>query len=223
MRPHLERCRRSADRGHPGGPVSHSAQRHVLDRRRVRACHAGLVHSDRPSRSRRNCPVSRRARGAEPRSGRHLSLARRAPGLRGDRRRLSGGDRRRGLLRRHGPFRAAADPRRLVRRGVAGAHAQLFRAGRADARRACLFRRCRQPVLRAGPDVGARPADRPRDRRNGDRVAVDHLRRLLPDPAGDQPRLSAPHERRPYRGPGDRTDLRAFRQLGARRRRPSPP
>ena len=66
----------------------------------------------------------------------HLSLACRAAGLRRDRRRFPGGDRRRGVLRRHGPFRAASDPHRLVRRRAARAHPQLFRPGRPAARRA---------------------------------------------------------------------------------------
>ena len=70
----------------------------------------------------------------------------------GDRRRFLGGDRRRGVLCRHGPFRAVSDPHRLVRRGVAGANAQLFRARRAAAHRA---RRHRQPVLSACPAMVA--------------------------------------------------------------------
>ena len=61
----------------------------------------------------------------------------------GDRRRFPGGDRRRGVLCRHGPFRAVADPRRLVRRGAAGAHAQLFRPRRAAAHRAQRASRAR--------------------------------------------------------------------------------
>ena len=59
------------------------------------------------------------------------------------------------------------------------------------------------------------PADRSCHRRHRHRLAVDHLRRLFDDPAGDQPRLSAAHEHRPYRRPGDRPDLCAVRQLGA--------
>ena len=86
-----------------------------------------------------------------PVAGHHLSLARRALGFCGDRRRLPGGDRRRGVLCRHGPFRPVSDPRRLVRRGVAGADPQLFRPRRAAAHRA---RRHRQPVLSACPANG---------------------------------------------------------------------
>ena len=60
--------------------------------------------------------------------------ARRPAGLSHPGRRRAGRDRRRGALRRHGPFRQAPDPARLVRRGVAGAGAQLLRPGRAPAR-----------------------------------------------------------------------------------------
>ena len=136
----------------------------------------------------------------------------------GDRRRLPRRDGRRSVLRRHGPFRAAADPRRLVRRGAAGADAELFRPGRAPARRAQLSRGARQPVLRARAAMGALSAGPPRDRRDRDRLAVDHLGRLFDDPAGDQPRLPAAHDRHSHRGPRDRADLCAVRQLGARRR-----
>ena len=108
----------------------------------------------------RNRQVARRARGAQSAGRRHLSLACRAAGPCRDRRRFPGGDGRRGVLRRHGPFRAAADPRRLVRRGAAGAHPQLFRPGRPAARRAEFPRRRRQPVLRARPAMGALSACR---------------------------------------------------------------
>jgi len=55
--------------------------------------------------------------------GDHLSLERGARGLRGDRRRLPSGDRRGSVVCRHGSFRPAADPRRLVRLRAARAHA----------------------------------------------------------------------------------------------------
>ena len=54
--------------------------------------------------------------------------ARHLLGLRLDR---AGGHRRRGALRRHGPFRPQADPHRLARPGHARPAAQLFRPGRA--------------------------------------------------------------------------------------------
>ena len=133
----------------------------------------------------------------------------------GDRRRLPRGDGRRSLLRRHGPFRAAADPRRLVRRRAAGADPQLFRPGRRCCSPNPARRGDRQPVLRPRAAVGALSAGRAGDGRDHHRVAVDHLRRLFPDAAGDQSRLPAAHERHPYRGARDRPDLRAVRQLGA--------
>ena len=114
-----------------------------------------------------------------PAAGGHLSLACRAAGLCRDRRRFPGGDRRRGVLRRHGPLRPVSDPHRLVRRRAARAHPQLFRPGRPAARRAKLPRRHRQPVLRACPAMGALSACRSGDRRDRDRLAVDHLRRLF--------------------------------------------
>ena len=148
-------CRGPADGRHPRRPVSHPAQRNLLDRRHIRAGDADLVHHRRRPRRRRNRQVARRARGAQSARRHHLSLACRTAGLCRDRRRFPGGDGRRGVLRRHGPFRAAADPHRLVRRGAARAHPQLFRPGRPAARRAEFPRRHRQPVLRACPAMGA--------------------------------------------------------------------
>ena len=60
---------------------------------------------------------------------------------------LPGRHRRRGALRRPRPFRAQADPDRLVRSGAAVAAAQLFRSGRQGARRSYGDR---EPVLPAG-------------------------------------------------------------------------
>ena len=86
----------------------------------------------------RHREIARGARRAQPARGDHLSLACRTAGSGGDRRRFPGRDRGRSVLRRHGPFRPLADPRRLVRRGAAGADAQLFRPGRPFACRAQL-------------------------------------------------------------------------------------
>ena len=64
----------------------------------------------------------------------------------------AGGDRRRGALRRHGPFRQAADPAGVVLPGAAGAGAQLFRPGRR-----CCWRdpeAVAQPVLPDGAVLG---------------------------------------------------------------------
>ena len=71
----------------------------------------------------------------DPRHARALLREQRLARLRGARRGVPGGHRRRGALRRHGPLRQAADPPRVVRAGAAGAAAQLLRPGRAAAAR----------------------------------------------------------------------------------------
>ena len=90
--------------------------------------------------------------------------------------------------------------------------AQLFRAGRAAARRPDGDQ---EPVLPAGAAVGAHPARDPRDLRRGDRLASRHLRRLFADARGDPDGLlpaaqAAAHLRAP-----DRPDLCAIHQLDA--------
>ena len=136
--PQLDRAVVPADRRHPRHPVSHPAQRHIVHRRHIRAGDAGLVHHRRRARRDRDRAIARGARRSQSAGGHHLSLACRAAGSGGDRRRFSGRDRGRGVLRRHGPFRPPADPRRLVRRGAPGADPQLFRPGRPAACRAQL-------------------------------------------------------------------------------------
>ena len=101
-----------------------------------------------------NCPDARCACGAEPTARHHLFLASRADRPCRYRRRFSGGDWRRGVLRRHGPLRADSDPHCMVRRRAARAYPQLFRPGRPAARRAEFSARHRQPVLRARPANG---------------------------------------------------------------------
>ncbi len=91
----------------------------------------------------------------------------------GVRRHLPGADRRRGAVCRHGPCRRPGDPAGLVRPGGAGAGAELFRPGRADAGRPA---RGRQPVLQAGARLGAGAAHRARRGGDGDRVAGADLR-----------------------------------------------
>ena len=153
--PQMEPRGRSPDGRHPRGAVPHPAQRHVLARRHFRPRHARLVPHRGRSRSWRDRQVAGGARRAEPRSGRDLSLERRAAGPRRDRRRLPRRDRRRSLLCRHGPFRAAADPRRLVRRRAAGADPELFRPGRRCCSPTRLAGGARQSVLRARAAMGA--------------------------------------------------------------------
>ena len=71
-------CRRPANGGDPRTSILNSAQRHVLDRRHIRAGHADLVRGCRRPRHRGNCHDTRRARRLESVAGHHLSLACRA-------------------------------------------------------------------------------------------------------------------------------------------------
>ena len=118
----------------------------------------------------------------------------------------AGGDGRRGALRGHGPFRAPADPPRLVLGRVPGAHPQLPRAGRADL---ALPAGDRRPLLPVVPGLGADPDGGAGDRRDGDRLAGGDLGRLQRDPAGGAARLSAPAYDPPHLRAADRADLRA--------------
>ena len=122
-------CRRPANGGDPRLVVHDPAQRHRLDRQHIRAGHANLVRGGWRPWHCRDCQDTCRAGRLSSFAGHHLSVACWALGLCGDRWRFPRGDRRRGILRRHGPFRAVSNPRRLVRLGVAGADAQLFGQG----------------------------------------------------------------------------------------------
>ena len=123
-----------------------------------------------------------------------------------------GGDRRRGDVCRHGAFRPGADPARMVRCRAAGAVSQLFRAGCAAPVRSDG---AGQSVLSARARLVALSAGRVRDRRDRDRVAGDHLRRVFADAAVDPARLPAAREHLPHRQPRARADLRADRELDA--------
>ena len=193
-------------------------QRHGTDARRqaVRAGHGGLVLRPGVARAVSHIgdnPDVLRALSAALRAGlparalrRRLRRARRGRALR---------DRRRGAVRRHGPFRQAADPPGLVRHRDARAGAELLRPGRDAARRA---REGRQSVLRDGAGLGAVPADRPGDLRDGDRLAGADHRGVLGHQAGDPARLPAAPAHPAHLGQGDRPDLPAVRQLGPVRR-----
>ena len=148
LRPPNGACRRPSNSDDSRPLVHDPAQRHRLDRQHIRADHANLVRRGRGPWHYWNCQDTCRASRLESFAGHRLSVARWALGFRGDRRRFPRGDRRRGILRRHGPFRAVSNPRRLVRRGIAGADPQLFRPRRIAAHRA---QRHRQPVLSARP------------------------------------------------------------------------
>ncbi len=136
LRPPDAACRRAADGRHSGHSVRHPAQRHLMDRRHIRPGHAPVVRCRGPAWPRRDRQVARRAGGAQSVGRGHVSLACGAFGVCGHRRRLPRGHRRRGVLRRHGPFRSAADPGGLVRRRPAGSDAELLRTGRPASRRA---------------------------------------------------------------------------------------
>ena len=175
----------------PGRPVRGPEPRHRQGRGLLRPDHArsgsspwrvlGLLHiADDPASCSAHQPVLRRAVLRQP--------SRRV--ARGARRGLPGGHRRRGALRRYRPFRPRPDPHRLARLRLPGARPQLFRPGRARARRS--RRRSSNPFFRLAPDWAAAAAvvllatARDHHREPGG----DH-RRLLADPAGDPARPPA--------------------------------
>ena len=65
------------------------------------------------------------------------------------------------------------------------------------------------PFYLLAPDWAHYPLVGARDRGHGDRLAGDHLGRVLADPAGDPARLPAAHAHPPHRQPRARPDLRA--------------
>ena len=132
--------------------------------------------------------------------------------LRRSRRGVPGRHRRRSAVCRHGAFRQASDPDRVVRAGAARAAAELFRAGRAAAHQP---EGDRAAVLPAGAAVGALSAGRPGDRGRDHRLAGAHLRRVLADPPGDSARLQPAARHRAHLVGADRPGLRAAGQLGA--------
>ena len=121
------------------------------------------------------------------------------------------GDRRRGALRGHGPFRTAPDQPRLVLRRLPGADDQLHGPGIADPLRPGDDL---ESVLPAAARVGAGADGLPRDDRDADRVAGGDLRGVLRDPPGDSARLPPAADRPAHVGRCDRAGLRPRRQLG---------
>ena len=126
-------------------------------------------------------------RAVDPAYGVVLPRAPWVAGLRDSWRCIPGADRRRGALRRYGPYRPQADPPDLVRPRAAGAAAQLRRPDRTADRRA----RQRQPLLPPGAQLGALPAGGAGDRGDDHRQPGDHHRLVLADPPGDATRMVA--------------------------------
>ena len=137
-----------------GRPVRASIPGQRTDRKAVRPDHDVLVHHDRGARTPRHHEPSGRAGG--PRSALWLSLSvgARLYRISRARRGVPVRDRRRGALCRHGSFRAAADPFRLVWPGAANCCCSIMpgrprwwsmaRSGRAAIRSSrCARRACR--------------------------------------------------------------------------------
>ena len=101
---------------------------------------------------------------------------------------LPGDHRRRGAVRGHGALRRPADPDCVVLARAADAARQLLRPGGAAAGES---RNPREPLLSPRSGMGSVPARRAVDDGDGDRVAGDHLRRILDDAAGDPAGLLA--------------------------------
>ena len=118
----------------PGPAVLGAKPRHGEGRGLFRADHGGVLPRDRRARrdahSRRAADASRLQSADRP----ALPVSQWLAWLRGAGLRVSRRDGRGGALRRHGPFRTAADPGGLDLLRAAGAAAQLSGAGRADPR-----------------------------------------------------------------------------------------
>ena len=193
--------------------VRDPAVRDGADRARLRADHARSGSSSLPrSASTASCSIRRVFAALNPLYGARLSAARRLHRLSGARRRVPVRDRRRGALRRHGPFRRQTDPAGLVLSSSSRPDPQLRRPGGDRARRRADRR---QHLLPALPAAAADAADRARDRRHDHRQPVDHHRRLLDDPAGDPARLAAAHAHHADLRGGLRPDLCRRGQLAA--------
>ena len=160
-RPQRRDARRSSSfivpltRRHPVRALRSCSARH-RPRRRVFGPIMALwfVDDRRARRSPRSSTSRGSSRALNPRHGVQFFVANGRVALPRARRGRPRGHRRRGALRRHGPLRQAADPRRLVRARAAGAAAQLLRPGRAAAARS--RRRSSNPFFLLAPHVHAR-------------------------------------------------------------------
>ena len=193
--------------------------RHRAGLSMVRPGHAGVVRD--PGRA----WIAPRLRPAadlpcdRPIDGGRLPRRARARVVRGDGLGVPRGDRSRGALRRHGPFRPGADPLGLVGGGVSGARAQLPRPGQPRPR---TSRSSRKLLLPARPGLG--PA-RARSACNGGhrhRKPSGDYRRLFSDPAGRPARPSASFRNPAHVGRDARPDLYAEGQRAPARGGPRP-
>ena len=194
----LRAAGRAAGARHPDRPVRDAEPRHRADRTTVRSGHGDLVSGARGLRHGLD-----RARAANPGRGEsvvcdHAVRARTLDRLRVARLRGAGGDRLRGALCRHGPFRPQAHPGGLVLLRAAGPAAQLFRPGRGAAASSpsrlgrLLFRRS---ALGASADGAAL------HHRRRHRIPGGDLRRVLDDAAGGAARPAAAHGDPPHHRP----------------------
>ena len=172
----------------------------------VRTDHRDLVHRDRGFRRLSYLRQPGSSAGLQSRPCGELPVLARRHRPDHARRGVPGGHRRGSALRRPRPFRAKADPDRLVRAGAARARHQLSRAGRAGAGQP---QGARESVLPDVPGLGAHPDGAARHRRHRDRQPGGDHRRLFDHPSGDPARPDAAARNPPHLGLACRADLHA--------------
>ena len=116
--------------GGAGRPVPHPEAWHRAHRHPVRPGDGGLVPRPRGPGHLWRIAGAGSAQGDEPDLGDQFLRLPPRHRRRHPRRHGAGADRRRGVVRRHGPLRPQAHRPRLVRPGAAGAGAELLRPGR---------------------------------------------------------------------------------------------
>jgi hypothetical protein len=189
--------------GRDGGPGGHRARAEALRRARIGSDPAAAVRAAAIRHRTCRCALRADHRAVVRDAGRHRrapdradtahpggaeSAARLAVPERARRRHPAGGGRdraghhrRRGAVRRHGPFRPGADPPGVARPGLSRAGDQLHGPGRAaDARPGGAG----EPVLPTLPRQRAAGRAAARHAGRDHRVAGGHLRRLLGHAAG---------------------------------------
>ena len=130
---------------------------------------------------------------------------------------VPGGDRRRGALRRHGPFRPQADPGCAW--SVSCCRRSLLNYFGQGAWCSPTRRRSRTPSTGSRRTWAAAAAGRAGDRGDGDREPGGDHRGLFAHPAGGAARSAAALRDPPHLGVARRTDLHAARELAAPGRR----